>query len=364
MAWRTFGALICVCLAIGTAVAQDSSASLPEARIDAYINGEMERERIPGVAVGIVNKGVVTAKGYGYANIEHMSRVTPATMFQSGSLGKMLTATAIMLQVEDGKLSVDDPILKFFPDGPRSWKPITVRHLLTHTSGIPDYADDKFNYRLDYTDAQLQAFAYAMKLGFTPGSKWSYSNTGYMLLGFIVGKVSGKFYGDVLAERVFKPAGMKTARVISEVDIVPNRSASYELVNGEIKNQHQWVAPKLNTTADGALYLSVNDWIAWDAAVERGDILKPESWAQIYTPVKLNDGSTFGYGFGWDVEERSGKPLHRHGGSWQAFHTYYARFIGDDLSIIVLTNADQADPGKFVDAIATIIHPDLAPPKE
>jgi CubicO group peptidase (beta-lactamase class C family) len=364
MAWCRFAGLSTALTFVwlGVAAAQGASSPTTEARVDAFIQAEMQRQRIPGMSVGISNAGVVTARGYGYANLEHAVPVTPDTIFQSGSLGKMFTATAVMLQVEDGKLSLSDPIVKFFPGAPRAWRPITVRHLLTHTSGIPDYADEHFNYRIDYTDDDLLRLAYAMKLEFTPGSKWAYSNTGYMLLGFIVGKASGKFYGDVLAERVFKPAGMKTARVISDVDIVLHRAASYELVNGEIKNQHQWVSPKLNTTADGALYLTVRDMLAWDAAVERREILRPESWKEVFTPVKLSDGSTYPYGFGWGLEERGGHPLHAHSGSWQAFQTHFSRFVGDRISIVVLANADHAELEGIADGIAEIIQPRLAKP--
>src|SRR5690242_14151123 len=330
--------------------------------VDDFVQAEMQRQRIPGVAVGIVDKGKVTTRGYGFANVEHMVPVTDATIFQSGSLGKMFTATAVMLQVEDGKLSLSDPITKFFPDAPATWKSITIRNLLNHTSGIPDYTTSTFDYRKDYTEDELARMAFGGKLEFPAGSRWNYSNTGYALLGFIVHKVSGKFYGDVLAERVFKPLGMTTARIITEEDIVPNRAAGYRHENGQLKNQ-EWVAPQLNTTADGSLYWSVRDLVAWDTAVKRRAILKPESWSQILTPVRLTSGKTYPYGMGWSIEERGGKPLQEHGGSWQGFRTQLSRFIGDSLDIIVLANSAEADPARIADGIAAIIHPDLAIPK-
>jgi CubicO group peptidase (beta-lactamase class C family) len=349
--------LLLVVLAVLPAFAQESGS---DPRVEAFIRSEMERQHVPGLAVGIVNGTSVSARGYGYANLEHQVAVTPETIFQSGSLGKMFTATAVMLQVEDGKLSLSDPISRFFPGAPKAWQPITVRHLLTHTSGIPEYTTVNFDYRRDYTEDDLLRLAFATKLDFTPGAKWSYSNTGYMLLGFIIGKASGKFYGDVLQERVFKPAGMSTARIISAADIVPNRAASYQFVNGEIRNEVFFVSPKLNTTADGALYLTLRDLIAWDAAVRRRAILRGESWTQIFTPVKLNDGSTYPYGFGWGLDVRGGQPMYHHGGSWQSFKTHLAQFIGDDLSIIVLANAGQAEPDEIVLGIAAILDPQLA----
>ena len=331
-------------------------------RIDDFVRAEMTRQRVPGVAAAVVHKRkIVAARGYGFANVEHMVPVTDATIFQSGSLGKMFTAMAVMLQVEDGKLRLDDPLTKFFPDAPAGWRTITVRHLLTHTSGIPDYTTDAFDYRKDYTEDELARLAFAQPLEFPAGSRWNYSNTGYALLGFIVRKASGSFYGDVLAERVFKPLGMTTTRVITERDIVPNRAAGYVLSNGELKNQ-EWVAPQLNTTADGSLYFSLRDLLAWDLGVKRRAILKPESWAMILEPVRLTSGKPYPYGFGWSIDERNGQPLQQHGGSWQGFKTQYSRFLGEDLSIIVLANAAQADPGRIADGIAAIVNPALAIP--
>jgi CubicO group peptidase (beta-lactamase class C family) len=328
-------------------------------RVDEFVLSEMARQRVPGVAIAIVNKGETTAKGYGYANLEHKVPVTDETIFQSGSIGKMFTATAVMLLVEDGKFSLSDPITKFFPDAPVAWREITVRHLLTHTSGLPDYTKIPFDYRKDYTESELARFAYELPLDFLPGARYNYSSTGYVLLGVIIHKVSGKFYGDVLAERVFKPVGMQTARIISEADIVPNRAAGYQLVKGELKNQ-DWVAPILNTTADGSIYWSLRDLLAWATAFRRRAILKPESWEQILTPVRLNSGKSYPYGMGWELDERDRKPLHHHGGSWQGFKSEFARFAGDDLDIIVFANLAQADRMRFVNGIAAILNPLLA----
>jgi CubicO group peptidase (beta-lactamase class C family) len=329
-------------------------------RLDAFVESEQERQRIPGVGIAIVRRGeLVKLQGYGLANLEHRVPVTPETIFQSGSLGKQFTATAVMLEVEDGRLALEDPLTRFFPEAPAAWGRITVRHLLTHTSGIADYGRADLDYRKDYGDEEFARVAFGLKLEFPPGSRHSYSNTGYALLGFIVRKLSGRFYGDGVAERVFAPLGMKTARVISEKDIVPNRAAGYRLVDGVLKNQ-EWVSPQLNTMADGSLYLSLIDLVAWDRGLRAGAVLKPASWAQVFRPVTLSDGTSRPYGFGWRLGEVAGQKVQRHGGSWQGFKSEIARFLGSDLTIVVLANLAEARPERFTDGLAGLLDPSLA----
>ncbi len=251
--------------------------------VDDIVRREMAAQRIPGVAVAVVRgEQVLTAKGYGLANVEHDSPVTDHTIFQSGSLGKQFTAAVIMLLVEDGKLSLSDALTKFYPDAPATWQAITIQHLLTHTSGIPDYTDGQIDNRRDYTEDDLARLAFTMPLDFTPGDQWKYSNTGYVLLGGIVRKASGRFYGDLLKERVFAPLGMTTARVISEADIVPKRASGYRLADDRLQNQ-DWVSPTLNTTADGSLYLSLRDVMAWDRGLRAQALLKPASWQLVFS---------------------------------------------------------------------------------
>jgi CubicO group peptidase (beta-lactamase class C family) len=330
--------------------------------MDEFVRSEMARQKVPGVAVAVVDHGtVLKAEGYGRANVEHDVPVRPETIFQSGSLGKQFTAAAVMTLVEEGKLALDDSIAKYFPEAPEAFRPITVRHLLTHTSGIPEYTEGTIDLRRDYTENEMARLAFGLKLEFPAGSRWNYSNTGYLLLGFLVQRASGRFYGDVLRDRVFQPLGMKTARIISEEDIVPHRAAGYRLVGGELKNQ-EWVAPKLNTTADGSLYFSVLDLVAWDKGLRSRAVLKPESWAAIFQPIRLNSGRSYPYGFGWGIDQIAGQPVVEHGGSWQGFRTQLTRYLGSDLTIIVLANLAQADPERFVDGIAAIFDPKLAKP--
>jgi CubicO group peptidase (beta-lactamase class C family) len=334
-----------------------------EESIDAAVAAQMKIQKVPGAALAIIRKGeVALVKGYGEANVEHHVPVTPDTIFQSGSIGKQFTAAAIMTLVDDGKISLDDSVVKFYPDVAKWWYPVTIRHLLTHTSGMDNFEPGiQIDYRKDYTDADFAKLAFALTPQFAPGSRWNYSNPGYILLGCIIDKVTGHHYGELLRDRVFKPLGMKTARIISETDIIPHRAEGYQLVKGELKNQ-DWNSPSVNSTADGALYLTVRDMIAWDKGIRAKAVLKAESWKKVFTPVVLKSGKTYPYGFGWFIDGDRGQLRQHHGGAWQGFKAYISRYLGDDFTVILLTNLANTEPDVFTDAIAAVINPKLALP--
>ena len=329
-----------------------SAADRPDA-VDDYIRTEMAKQHIPGLAL-LVSRGgqVIRAQGYGLANVELQVPVKPETIFQSGSVGKQFTATAVMMLVEEGKIGLEDPITKYFPDAPDTWKQVTIRELLSHTAGFTDYPKS-FDMRKDYTEAQLLKIVEGIPLAYTPGTSWSYSNLGYLTLGIVIHKVTGEFYGDFLQERIFRPLGMNTARIISEADIVPNRSAGYRLVKGELKNQ-EWVAPTLNTTADGSLYFSIEDLAQWDAALYTEKLLKRSSLEQMWTVAKLKNGqpNSGHYGFGWLTGKRNGHPVVEHEGSWQGFETDISRYVEDQLTVAVLTNLAESKPYIFANHVA------------
>jgi CubicO group peptidase (beta-lactamase class C family) len=328
--------------------------------VDDFVLAKMKEQRIPGLALAVVKDGkVVKEKGYGLANVEHGVPVKPETVFQSGSVGKMFTAAAVLLLAEDGKLSLDDPITKFFPDGPEGWKEVTVRHLLTHTAGIKNYGPLDLDYRKDYTEDELLKKIAGLKPDFPPGEKWRYSNTGYVLLGILIRKASGEFYGDVLKKRVFGPLGMETARVMSDADIVPNRAAGYRPAGKELKNQ-DYVSPSLNSTADGSLYVTVRDLVKWDAALSAGKVVKKESLEQMWTPVKTKDGKAQPYGFGWMIREAKGHKVIEHGGAWQGFTSHIAKFPDDGLTVIVLANLAGSRTNVVAHGVAGLYVPGLA----
>lgn len=323
--------------------------------VDDYVKTEMARQRIPGLSLLVSSQGkILKAQGYGLANIELQVAVKPETVFQSGSVGKQFTATAVMMLVEDGEIRLDDPITTYLQDAPPSWRRVTIRELLSHTAGFTDYPEN-FDFRKDYTEEELLEIIGRIPLAFEPGTKWSYSNLGYATLGILIHRVTGQFYGDFLEQRIFHPLGMSTARIISEADIIPNRASGYRLVQSEIKNQ-EWVAPLINTTADGSLYFSVLDLAKWDAALYAEKLLKRSSLEQMWTPTKLLNGVPNGgnYGFGWSVRTFQAHRVVGHTGAWQGFKATIQRYVDDRLTVAVLANLAEADPSHVADHVAEL----------
>ncbi len=332
------------------------------ARIDRYVKAEMTKQKIPGISLAIVRNGrIAILRSYGFANLEHRIPVKTETVFQSGSIGKQFTAAAIMLLVEEEKISLEDKITKFLPDVPEAWKTITVEHLLSHTSGMGDYPPE-IDLRRDYTEDELLQHFKKVPLAFAVGAKWDYSNVGYVILGILIRKVTGKFYGEFLLERIFKPLGMTTARIISEADIVPNRAAGYRLVAGALKNQ-EWVSPSTNSTADGSLYLTILDLAKWDAALYTDKPLQQSSLNRIWTPARLSDGKRKAYGFGWHTDRIHNRRVVFHGGAWQGFKSFIVRFPEDKLSIIYFSNSWETKDCKFARGLAAIFYPEFVLPK-
>jgi CubicO group peptidase (beta-lactamase class C family) len=332
----------------------------------------MARQKIPGLAVGIYNRGqILLAKGYGQSNVELNVPVKPETIFQSGSVGKQFVSAAIMMLVEEGKLSIDDSVTKYFPGAPSWWKPILIKNLLSHTSGLAEYeSGDRigpkgpFYLRLDFTEDELVTKIEALPKESAPGEKWNYRNTNYVLLGILIHKLTGKVYYEYLDERIFKPLGMTSTRIISDRDIIPNRSAGYEMDNGQLKNQ-DWVSPTFNATADGTLYFNVLDLVKWDNALYGTQLLKQSSLDRIWTVYPLNDGkpNPASYGFAWMIDKQNGHKRIHHSGAWQGFTCSIERYPDDNLAVVVLTNIAGADPSAIAQVTAGLANSALLPPK-
>ncbi|MEP6548530.1 MAG: putative sulfate exporter family transporter [Gammaproteobacteria bacterium] len=329
-----------------------TSADSPSRQADAIVRAAMQSHQIPGVCLGVIKGGIlIKATGYGYSNVELQVPVLPTALFQSGSVAKQFTAAAVMLLVEEGRVGLDDPVVKYLPEArAAAWNAVTVRQLLTHTSGIPDiygehdadsYTKGVLDFHRDYTEDELLQRYSTLPLDFKPGDRWNYSNTGYELLGFLIHRVTGVFYGDFLQERVFRPLGMTATRIISEQDIVADRVSGYRIIDGKLKNQ-EWIAPSLNTLADGGLYTNLIDLAKWDAALYTDKVLSRSSLQQMWTPVRLNSGQTHPYGFGWELGAVNGHAVQYHTGSNQGFWISISRYVDDALTIIVLTNLDES----------------------
>ena len=336
--------------------------------IDAFVASEMVKEHVPGLELGIYNRGqILLAKGYGEANIELGVPVKPETVFQSGSMGKQFVSAAIMMLVEEGRVSLDDSITKYFPDAPAAWKPILIKNLLSHTSGLAEYESDErtgpsgpFYLRLDFTEDELVKKIEAMPIEWAPGTNWAYRNTNYVLLGVVIHKVTGKPYWEFLQERIFRPLGMTSTQLISDRDIVPNRAAGYELENGQLKNQ-EWVSPTFNSTADGALYFNVRDLAKWDEALYGTRLLKQASIDRMWTVYLLNDGkpNPDNYGFGWVINEQNGHKRIEHSGEWQGFTSHIARYPDDGITVVALMNLAGGNPTLIAHVVAGLADPAL-----
>lgn len=332
--------------------------------LDTIVKQEMAKRKIPGLALAVSRYGKpVYISTYGSADLELDVPVKKTHIFQSGSTGKMFTATAIMQLVQRGKLKLSDPISKFFKPTPKLWKDITVEHLMRHRSGITDYDGPKFDLRRDWKDDEIIEVFGTWPLEFTPGTQFSYSNSGYVLLGMIIGKVSGEFYGKYLQKNVFGPAGMKTAQVNDIMDVIPGRVRGYDLNTNGDYTRPIYVSIPLSRTGDGSLLYSIEDLIAWDTALTAGKILPTELQTLIETSPPFPDGTKAvdRYGAGWGSRDIRGRRLISHGGVWQGFSSWIGRYVDDDISIMILCNLEGGNPGGFADRLAATMAPVLRP---
>ena len=330
--------------------------------IDELVLRTMSEGQIAGVALAVIQNGeLLVSKGYGLANLETGASVTENTVFQSGSTGKMFTAAGIMALVEDGRLDLDGSIREYLSEAPASWQPITLRHLLTHASGIPDYTSDDFDYATNYSEEDLVEMASRLELEFPAGTRWNYSNTGYVMLGVVMSRVTGRPYWEFLRQRIFDPAGMPQVRINTESDVVPHRASGY-LPTPTGWSNAGYVAPQTNTTADGSLLVNLHDLIAWEDVFRNRRVLRPESWDEILSPMTLLSGNTHPYGFGWFLDEADGGRVYQHSGAWQGFITHFTHFANDTLSIAVLANSRSLQVLGLTNTVAALINPALAAP--
>ena len=343
-----------------TLLALVSSASALADAVDDFVRAQMKSAHIPGVAIAVIKDGrPVKVRGYGFSNIELETPVTPDSVFSIGSLSKQIIAVATLKLIEEGRLSLDDRAVKVLENAPAGWNGITVRHLLTHTSGLVNESPG-FNRLRPQSDADVIKSAYDVPLVFPTGEKYQYSNLGYFVLAEIVAKVSGQSWPVFVQECIFSPLGMTASGIVDAALVVPHRVNGYVYRNGQYQNAPALLALR----PSGALRSSLNDMLKWDAALTNATILPQQMLDAMWTPAVLRDGSRYPYGFGFQIESYGSHRAISHGGSLNGFRNAYLRLPDDKVSILVLTNSDNASPNTIAAHIAAEYVKDLFPRRE
>ena len=331
------------------------SAAAQGDEVDKFVTAEMLAKHIPGVTLAVVREGkVIKAKGYGLANVELNVPAGVDTVYKIGSISKPVIATAIMMLVEEGKIGLDDKVSKYLDGTPETWKDISIRNFLSHTSGVVRESPG-FNGGRIQPDFDVIKTAYTVPLNFVTGEKYEYCNVGYFALAEIITRVGGKHWGEFLAERIFKPLGMNSTRTTTAFDIVPNRATGYSFRDGKLYNSEVYIALR----PSGAFLSTIGDMAKFEAALYSGQLLKKETLARMWTRFKLSDGKDSVYGLGWFVGAVNGHPRVNHGGSLNGFKSEFARFPDDKMTFIVLTNLNENNPAEIARGVAALYIPEL-----
>jgi D-alanyl-D-alanine carboxypeptidase len=303
--------------------------------VDDMVREEMVRTKSPAIAIAVVKNGkIVRSQAYGLANVEHNVPATIDTVFRVASMSKQFCAASVLLLAEEGKVSLDDSITRFLPDAPDSWKPITFRHVLSHTAGIPDAnPSDGFTFRTEMSPEAYLSLLYAKPLKWAPGSRYEYSNPGYSMLGIVVGRIAGMPMEQFVAERIWKPVGMEQTYYYTDDGVVPNRASGYVRKGPGVANALHLRPYVMH--GSGGILSTVTDFAKWDAAL-RSDAplsraIREVMWAR-QTP---EEGASYGYGFFVDDGD---KKVVRHSGGTMGFTSNWVRHLDEGLTVIVLQN--------------------------
>ena len=356
---KTYYQIVNISLLLFFISAVTSMAQTIESKLDEYIHAYVKLNRYSG-SVLIAKEGkIILNRGYGMADIEHDVPNTPQTKFRLGSITKQFTSMAIMQLQERELLSVEDPITSYLPDF-RDGEKITIHHLLTHTSGIPNFTNFPEYAETMMLPSTVEKTIDRFKdksLEFEPGERYRYSNSGYIVLGYIVEKVAGESYEDYIEEQLFKPLNMKSTGYDHHETILKNRASGYSAGKEGFDNA-RYVDMTIPHAA-GALYSTVEDLYLWDRALYTEKLLSKSSLDKIFTPFKGN------YGYGWSIRPQSGHKRISHGGGINGFSTTISRYVDDDICIIVLSNLEFAPSGKIATNLASILFGEEADwPKE
>jgi CubicO group peptidase (beta-lactamase class C family) len=342
-----------VLLLAAAALAQDVSKDVSKdvSRMDQVVQSYISNKTFMGSVLVARGDEVLLSQGYGSANLEWNIPNSPTTKFRLGSVTKQFTAASILLLEERGKLKTDDPVKKFLPDAPAAWDKITIFHLLTHTSGIPNFTsfpDYRSQEPFASTPEQLVARFRDKPLDFQPGEKWSYSNSGYVLLGYLLEKVSGTSYQKFLQENIFGPLGMKDSGYDSNSAIIPRRAAGYAAGKDGPENAG-FIHMSIPFSA-GALYSTTEDLLRWEQGLFGGKLLSAASLAKMTTTFKDD------YGCGVSVRTVSGHKVIDHGGGIEGFNTFLAYYPEDKLTVVALANLGGGAPQQIAARLAAVAH--------
>jgi CubicO group peptidase (beta-lactamase class C family) len=328
------GRIILAVLLTASCLAQDKTSTADVARMEQLIKAYVPARFMGSVLVAQDGK-VLLDKGYGFANLEWDVPNTPTTKFRLGSITKQFTAASILLLEERGKLKVEDPVKKYMPDAPAAWDKITIFHVLTHTSGIPSFTgfpDFESHEAQATTPEKLVEWFRDKPLEFEPGTKWNYSNSGYVLLGYLIEKISGESYSEFVQQNIFTPLGMKDSGYDSNSAIIAHRAAGYTPGKSGAVNAG-FVHMSIPFSA-GALYSTTEDLLRWEQGLFGGKVLTAASLAKMTTPFKQD------YAFGLGVSTQNGHKMIAHDGGIQGFNTALAYYPDDKLVVAVLANVN------------------------
>jgi D-alanyl-D-alanine carboxypeptidase len=348
---RRTAKLLCVMFLSAVSVKCQIRGSAHPDKIDEYINREMAARHVPGLAFAVMENARVIREGaYGLANVETGAHVGIDSVFELASVTKPITAVAVMILVEQKKLSLDDPVDKYLPQVPAAWHEITIRELLSHTSGLREYGLVKCDGSelLDISTRQQFEDLVKSPLLFAPGAGTQYSDSGYFILGMIIESASGQSYRDFLQQRIFGPLEMQHTSVLDQSAIIPNRVSPYTLRIGQLNNARRAWQHELPSWY--GIWSTVDDMVRFDAALSSGALIKAETLAQMWIPATLKDGKSSSidqnlYGLGWFILSVTGHRIVGHPG-WTG--TLYLKYPNDHISIILLTNLDAGSGSQHV----------------
>jgi CubicO group peptidase (beta-lactamase class C family) len=318
--------------------------------VDDFINEQRKAYDLPGLSVAVVSKGqVIKAEGYGLADRDRHIPATRDTVYKIASVSKQFIATGIMLLAQQKRIDLDDSVGKYLGQAPASWARITLRHLLTHTSGMVRESP-AFTPFKNVSDADLIRAVYKVPLRFTPGEKWEYCNSGYVAAAEIIRVVSGQPWWEFLHEKVFAPADMTTTLPTNTMAKLPHRAVGYA-GDDNTRKADEWVALR----ASGAFLSTVVDMAKWDALLYTDRILTDTSRREMWTRARLSGGSAAAYGLGWHVDVGVGKRQRIwHGGGLPGFTSHFVRYVDDGLTVIALSNGGDSDMGAIANGVAAL----------